>query len=173
MGRNILLGITGSIAAYKAVELLRLFVKNGDNVKVVMTKAAAEFVQPLTFSTLSRNPVSIDEFAPVKQWNVEHVDLATWADFVVVAPATANTIAKMSCGIADNLLLSVLLATKAKVVVAPAMNTAMWENPATKQNVSILKSRSVKFVEPVEGSLACGASGNGCLADVAKIFDAV
>lgn len=173
MGRKILLGVTGSIAAYKAVELLRLFVKNGDEVKVVMTKSATEFVQPLTFRTLSRNQVAVDEFAPVTQWNVEHVDLALWADAVVIAPATANTIAKIRYGLADNLLSSILLATKAPIVIAPAMNTAMLENPATQENIAVLKSRNVKFVESVDGSLACGVNGNGCLADVVTIFKSV
>ena len=121
--RKIVLGVTGSIAAYKAAELVRLFVKNGDEVHVIMTPAACEFVRPLTFQTLSRNPVLVDQFAPPVAWMPEHISLADCADLVVVAPATANTIAKMRHGIADNLLTATLLATKAPVVVAPVMNT--------------------------------------------------
>lgn len=129
---KILLGVTGSIAAYKACELIRLFVKNGDEVTVVMTKAATEFVTPLTFQTLSRNPVFVDQFAPPISWKPEHISLAEAADLVVVAPATANMIAKMRYGLADDLLSATLLATRAPIVVAPAMNTGMWESPVTQ-----------------------------------------
>ena len=124
--RRIVLGVTGSIAAYKAAELVRLFVKNGDEVHVVMTDAACEFVKPLTFQTLSRNPVLVDQFAPPVSWKPEHISLAEAADLVVVAPATANTIAKMRYGIADNLLTATLLATRAPIAIAPAMNDGMW-----------------------------------------------
>ena len=134
MSRRILLGVTGSIAAYKAAELVRLFVKNGDSVTVVMTPAATEFVKPLTFQTLSRNQVYVDQFAAPEKWKPEHVALAESADLVVVAPATANTIAKMRYGLADNLLTSILLATRAPVFVAPAMNDGMWENAATQDS---------------------------------------
>ena len=125
MGRNILIGVTGSIAAYKAAELVRLFVKNGDEVRVLMTPAACEFIAPLTFQTLSRNPVAVDQFAQPAEWKPEHISLAEWADIVLVAPATANTIAKMAYGLADNLLTATLLATRARVAVAPAMNDGM------------------------------------------------
>ena len=173
MSRTVLLGVTGSIAAYKAAELVRLFVKNGDDVHVVMTPAAGEFVRPLTFQTLSRNPVEIDQFAAPAQWKPEHISLAECADLVVVAPATANTLAKMRFGIADNLLTATLLATRAPIAVAPAMNTGMWENPATQENLAALKARGVRVIEPGEGELACGVSGKGRMAAPESIFEAV
>ena len=169
--RKVLLGVTGSIAAYKAVELVRLFVKNGDDVTVLMTPAAKEFVAPLTFQTLSRNPVFVDQFAPVVSWKPEHVSLAEAADLVVVAPATANTLAKMRYGLADNLLTATLLATRAPVVVAPAMNTGMWEAPATQENLAALKARGVTVVEPGDGELACGVKGKGRMMEPEKIFE--
>ncbi len=173
MSRTILLGVTGSIAAYKAAELVRLFVKNGDDVHVVMTPAAGEFVRPLTFQTLSRNPVEIDQFAAPAQWKPEHISLAECADLVVVAPATANTLAKMRFGIADNLLTATLLATRVPIAVAPAMNTGMWENPATRENLAALKARGVRVIEPDDGELACGVSGKGRMASPETIFEAV
>ncbi len=159
--RKIVLGVTGSIAAYKAAELVRLFVKAGDDVHVVMTEGACEFVKPLTFQTLSRNPVLVDQFAPPVSWKPEHISLAEAADLVVVAPATANTIAKMRYGIADNLLTATLLATRAPIVVAPAMNDGMWENPVTRENIAALRGRGIKVVDPDDGELACGKSGKG------------
>ena len=170
MNRKILLGVTGSIAAYKAVELVRLFVKNGDDVTVVMTPAACEFVKPLTFQTLSRNPVFVEQFAPPVLWKPEHISLAESADLVLVAPATANTIAKMRYGLADNLLTAVLLATRVPVVVAPAMNTGMWESPVTQENIAALKARGVKVVDPEDGELACGVKGRGRMMDPGQIF---
>ena len=172
-GRRILLCVTGSIAAYKAAELVRLFVKGGDDVTVVMTPAAAEFVRPLTFQTLSRNPVLTDQFAAPAEWKPEHVALAEAADAVVVAPATANTLAKMRHGIADNLLTSVLLATRAPVFVAPAMNDGMWENAATRENVAALAARGVTVIGPAEGELACASSGRGRMAPVEEIYKRV
>jgi phosphopantothenoylcysteine decarboxylase/phosphopantothenate--cysteine ligase len=168
---KIVLGVTGSIAAYKACELVRMFVKNGDEVRVVMTEAAKAFVAPLTFRTLSRNPVYSAQFGEVAAWEPEHIALSE-ADAVVVAPATANIIAKMAHGIADDLLSSVLLATRAPVTVAPAMNDGMWDNPATQSNLATLKSRGVAVVEPGAGELACGSEGKGRLADVGEIFAA-
>ena len=173
MSRTILLGVTGSIAAYKAAELVRLFMKNGDNVHVIMTPAACEFVRPLTFQTLSRNPVEIEQFAAPAQWKPEHISLAECADLVVVAPATANTLAKMRFGIADNLLTATLLATRAPIVVAPAMNTGMWENPVTQENIAALKARDVRVIEPDDGELACGVSGKGRMPSPESIFEAV
>ena len=173
MKRKIVLGVTGSIAAYKAAELVRLFVRAGDEVRVVMTKAACEFVAPLTFQTLSRNPVEVDQFAPPVAWVPEHVALADAADFVVVAPATANTLAKMRAGIADNLLTATLLATKASIIVAPAMNVGMWESVATQENLKVLAERGVKIVEPEDGELACGVKGQGRMCAPEKIFEAV
>ena len=157
---KITLGVTGSIAAYKACELVRLFVKGGDDVRVVMTSAAQRFVAPLTFQTLSRNPVGTDQFALPSEWKPEHIALSE-ADAVVVAPATANMIAKMAHGIADDLLSATLLATRAPVFIAPAMNDGMWANPATQDNLATLKKRGVTVIEPGTGELACGTDGKG------------
>ena len=170
--RRILLGVTGSIAAYKAAELVRLFVRNGDTVTVVMTEAATRFVTPLTFQTLSKNPVFVDQFAAPVSWKPEHVSLADEAELAVVAPATANTIAKLRYGIADNLLTATLLATKAPIVVAPVMNTGMLENPVTRENIAALAARGMKIVDPDSGELACGASGKGRMPEPAEIFAA-
>ena len=171
MNRKILLCVTGSIAAYKAVELVRLFVKNGDTVNVMMTPAACEFVKPLTFQTLSRNPVYVDQFGPVISWKPEHISLAESADLVLVAPATANTIAKMRYGLADNLLTATVLATRAPTVIAPAMNTGMWESPVTQENIAVLKQRGVTVIEPVDGELACGVKGKGRMMDPVRIAE--
>lgn len=170
--RAIVLGVTGSIAAYKACELVRLFVKNGDDVHVVMTQSACEFVTPLTFRTLSRNPVACRQFDAPADWRPEHISLAELADVVVVAPATANIIAKMAHGMADDLLSSILLATRAPIVVAPAMNSGMYENAATQSNLGTLRSRGVNVVEPAAGELACGTSGKGRLAELSDILAA-
>ena len=167
-----LVGVTGSIAAYKAAELVRLLVRNGDDVRVVMTPAATEFVRPLTFQTLSRGQVYVDQFAPPAEWRPEHIALSE-CDLAVVAPATANTLAKMRFGIADNLLTATLLATRAPVVVAPAMNAGMWAAAATQENVAALKARGVKFVGPETGELACGTEGAGRMASPEAIFKAV
>lgn len=169
---NVVLGVSGSIAAYKACEIVRALVKDGCDVRVIMTAAAMEFVTPLTFQTLSRNPVGVDQFALPERWQPEHISLAQ-ADVLVVAPATANIIAKMACGIADDLLTSTILATKAPVVVAPAMNSGMWENKATQANVATLMSRGVSVVPPASGELACGTTGRGRMADVADVLAAV
>ena len=142
---QIVLGVTGSIAAYKACELVRCFVKAGDDVRVVMTEAATKFVTPLTFQTLSRNPVGVDPFALPEEWKPEHISLAA-ADAVVVAPATANVLAKMAHGLADDLLTATLLATRAPIFVAPAMNDGMWANAATQENVSALAARGIRIV---------------------------
>ena len=170
--RRILLGVTGSIAAYKAAELVRLFVKNGDEVTVVMTEAATKFVTPLTFQTLSKNPVYVDQFAPPVSWKPEHISLADSADLVLIAPATANTLAKIRFGLADNLLTATVLATKAPLVVAPVMNTGMLENPVTGENIAALAARGVKVISPDDGELACGASGKGRMPDPVAIFNA-
>ena len=169
---KVVVGVTGSIAAYKACELVRLLVKRGDEVHVVMTEHARAFVTPLTFQTLSRNPVECDMLASPQDWKPEHISLAAAADLVVVAPATANILAKMAHGIADDLLSSTLLATKAPVVVAPAMNDGMWENPATQANVSALVARGVRVVQPGTGELACGTSGTGRMAEPPEILSA-
>ncbi len=172
MSRKIVIGVTGSIAAYKACELVRRFVKRGDDVHVVMTDHAKEFVTPLTFRTLSRNPVQNAMFAEPLAWKPEHIGLAESADLLVVAPATANILAKMAHGIADDLLSSVALATRAPVLVAPAMNDGMWENPATQANLATLRERGVRMVQPGSGELACGTQGPGRMAEPADIFAA-
>ncbi|MBO5941362.1 MAG: bifunctional 4'-phosphopantothenoylcysteine decarboxylase/phosphopantothenoylcysteine synthetase, partial [Kiritimatiellae bacterium] len=155
-----------------ACELVRLFIKAGPDVRVVMTSAACEFVTPLTFQTLSRNAVGVGQFALPAEWKPEHIAYAD-ADAVVVAPATANMIAKMAHGLADDLLSSTLLATRAQVFVAPAMNDGMWDNPATQANIAALKSRGIKVVDPDSGSLACGTEGKGRFAAPDAIFAAV
>lgn len=162
----IVLGVTGGIAAYKACELLRLLQKQGMDVYVVMTKHATQFVAPLTFETLSGHPVAVDTFERPTTWEVEHIALAKRADLFLIAPATANIIGKMACGIADDMLSTTVMATKAPVMIAPAMNTGMWENPATQQNIETLVSRGVYVVTPATGHLACGDSGAGKLEDV-------
>lgn len=167
----VVLGVTGGIAAYKACELLRLLQKQGIDVYVVMTKHACQFVAPLTFETLSGHPVAVDTFERPATWEVEHIALAKRADLFLIAPATANIIGKMACGIADDMLSTTVMATKAPVMIAPAMNTGMWENPATQQNIKTLIARGVHVVSPANGHLACGDSGAGKLEDVAVIAE--
>lgn len=165
----VVLGVTGGIAAYKACEILRLLQKQGIDVFVVMTKNACQFVMPLTFETLSGHPVAVDTFARPATWEVEHIALAKRADLFLIAPATADIIGKMACGIADDMLSTTVMATRAPVMIAPAMNTGMWENPATQQNIATLSSRGVHIVTPATGHLACGDSGAGKLEDVGVI----
>ena len=162
----VLLGVTGGIAAYKAAELLRGLQKAGMDVRVVMTRAATHFVGPMTFETLSAHPVRLDEISELTpDSRITHIDDSQQADIMVIAPATANTLAKMANGIADNLLSSMYLAFAKTVVVAPAMNTNMWEHPATQRNVLFLRERGVFVVEPGAGELACGDYGSGRRAD--------
>ncbi len=172
-GKCIVLGVTGGIAAYKACELTSRLRKAGAQVYVVMTKNACEFVSPLTFETLSNHPAVTDTFARPETWEVEHVALAKHADLFVIAPATANILAKMACGIADDMLSTTVLATKAPILIAPAMNTGMWENAATQRNVETLKSRGVHFIGPEGGYLACGDSGAGRMSEPAQIAGAI
>lgn len=167
----VVLGVTGGIAVYKACELLRLLQKRGIDVFVVMTQNACRFVAPLTFETLSGHPVAVDTFDRPQTWEVEHIALAKRADLFLIAPATANIIGKMACGIADDMLSTTVMATRAPVLVAPAMNTGMWENAAVQQNVETLRARGVEIVAPVSGHLACGDSGAGKLEDVAVIAE--
>ncbi|HOB91270.1 MAG: bifunctional phosphopantothenoylcysteine decarboxylase/phosphopantothenate--cysteine ligase CoaBC [Bacillota bacterium] len=167
------LGVTGGIAAYKSCELVRLAIKSGLDVRVVMTKSAAEFVSPLTFRTLSGNPVSLDMFEEPAQWDIEHVSLAQRADVLVVAPATANIIGKMASGIADDLLTSTILACRSPKVIAPAMNTAMWENPITQRNIETLKSVGFTVLRTEKGLLACGDVGYGRMIAPDLIFQYV
>ena len=167
----VVLGVTGGIAVYKACELLRLLQKRGIDVFVVMTQNACRFVAPLTFETLSGHPVAVDTFDRPQTWEVEHIALAKRADLFLIAPATANIMGKMACGIADDMLSTTVMATRAPVLVAPAMNTGMWENAAVQQNVKTLRARGVEIVAPVFGHLACGDSGAGKLEDVAVIAE--
>lgn len=160
-GKKILLGITGSIAAYKSATLVRLLVKHGAEVKVIMTPLAKEFITPLTLATLSKNPILVDFFNPENgDWN-SHVDLGLWADAFIIAPATANTIAKMVNGVADNLLLTTYLSAKCPVFVAPAMDLDMFAHPTTKRNLQTLKSFGNQIIEPTVGQLASGLEGKG------------
>lgn len=167
----VVLGVTGGIAVYKACELLRLLQKRGIDVFVVMTQNACRFVAPLTFETLSGHPVAVDTFDRPQTWEVEHIALAKRADLFLIAPATANIIGKMACGIADDMLSTTVMATRAPVLVAPAMNTGMWENAAVQQNVEALRARGVEIVAPVSGHLACGDSGAGKLENVEVIAE--
>jgi len=162
----VLLGVTGGIAAYKAAELLRGLQRAGMDVRVIMTRAATQFVGPITFETLSGSRVRLDQISELRSDSkITHVEDAQDADIMVVAPATANTLAKMANGIADNLLTSMILAFGKTVVIAPAMNTNMWEHPATQQNVALLRERGVFVVEPGAGELACGDYGSGRMAE--------
>ena len=167
----VVLGVTGGIAVYKACELLRLLQKRGIDVFVVMTQNACRFVAPLTFETLSGHPVAVDTFDRPQTWEVEHIALAKRADLFLIAPATANIMGKIACGIADDMLSTTVMATRAPVLVAPAMNTGMWENAAVQQNVKTLRARGVEIVAPVSGHLACGDNGAGKLEDVAVIAE--
>ena len=167
----VVLGVTGGIAVYKACELLRLLQKRGIDVFVVMTQNACRFVAPLTFETLSGHPVAVDTFDRPQTWEVEHIALAKRADLFLIAPATANIMGKMACGIADDMLSTTVMATRAPVLVAPAMNTGMWENAAVQQNIKTLRARGVEIVAPVSGHLACGDSGAGKLEDVEVIAE--
>ena len=159
--KNIALYVTGGIAVYKVVDLMRSFIKKGANVQVAMTESATKFVSPLTFQILSRQEVYVDTFDEKNPEIVAHVNISDWADVSVVAPATANTIAKMAHGIGDNFVTSALLATKSPVFVVPAMNTDMYDNPATQNNIKLLKDRNIQFVEPDYGFLAEGYEGKG------------
>ncbi len=172
-GRRILLGITGSIAAYKAAVLCRLLRKAGAEVRVVMTPLAKQFITPLTMATLSKNPILVEFFDPENgAWN-SHVSLGEWADCYLIAPATANTLAKMRGGVADNLLLTTYLSARCPVVAAPAMDLDMYAHPATQENLRILAGRGVRIVEPAEGELASGLEGKGRMAEPETIVDFV
>ncbi|MEN6369888.1 MAG: bifunctional phosphopantothenoylcysteine decarboxylase/phosphopantothenate--cysteine ligase CoaBC [Thermotogota bacterium] len=169
--RTVVLGVTGSIAAYKAVDLASRLTQSGVAVHTVMTKSATQLVGPATFRAITGRPVSTEMFELTNPFAIEHVSLADAADLVVVAPATANVLAKMANGIADDLLTCILLATRAPILVAPAMHTAMWEHPATRENVERLKARGVEFVGPAVGRLASGGTGIGRFAPVEEILD--
>ena len=179
-GKEVLLGVTGGIAAYKAVDLTSRLVKAGASVNVIMTQNATHLVGPLTFQTMSRNPVVVDMFPvgeevrPVsKDWKPEHISLADRADILVIAPATANIIAKIAHGIADDMLSTTALAARCPILIAPAMNTHMFDNPLFQVNMRILQQHNFAFVEPEYGLLACGYEGKGRLADVEKIIQKI
>ena len=172
-GKNILVGVTGGIAAYKVVEVVSRLKKLGAEVRVVMTRAAAEFVAPRTFQEITKNPVSVEMFAGAINFHVEHIALANFADVVLIAPATANFLAKAAHGIADDLLTTTILATPAPLLVAPSMNTRMLDHPATQENIEILKSRGVKIIDSEIGLLACGTSGKGRLAEPENICEEI
>ena len=163
--KNIVLGVTGSIAAYKAADLTSQLVREGCNVHVIMTADAMRFITPLAFKTLSRNPVVTDLYDEEEGWKPTHIKLADEADLLLIAPATANVLAKLSHGLADDALTCIALALnpRARVLLAPAMNGKMWLHPATQQNVSTLKDRGVEFIGPEEGLLSCGYEGLGRL----------
>jgi phosphopantothenoylcysteine decarboxylase/phosphopantothenate--cysteine ligase len=172
-GKHILLGVTGGIAAYKSAELIRLFIKAGCLVKVIMTKHAKEFITPLTLQTLSGNPVFMDLFSLIRDHDIAHIALAEEADILVIAPATANVIGKMAAGMADDLLTTVALATKAPVLICPAMNANMYENAVVRENMRKLASRGCHIMAAAEGQLACKTEGSGRLPDPQDILDEV
>jgi len=170
---KILIGVTGGIAAYKSLELTRLFIKAGHQVQVVMTAGAKEFIQPLSFQALSGKPVRDSLFDANQEAGMGHIELARWADVIVVAPTSAETLAKFRMGRADDLLTTLILATDKPIVLAPAMNRLMWNNAATQENVAILKQRAWTLLQPGSGEQACGEIGEGRMPEPQQIFDAV
>lgn len=169
--KNILLGVTGGIAAYKSAELTRELVRLGKAVKVIMTKNAQQFVTPLTFQTLSGNSVYLEMFHVHGRGEIDHISLATWGEMVIVAPATANIIGKVAAGLADDLLSTTIMATKAPVLFVPAMNEAMWDNTILRRNIQMLKEVGYYFLDPDYGGLACMAQGRGRMPEVATIVE--
>lgn len=170
---NVLLGVSGGIACYKSCDIVSRLKKLGAGVDVVMTSHATEFVSPLTFETLSARRVVVDMFDTDRQWEVEHISLAKKADICVIAPATANVIAKLADGIADDMLTTTCLALKCPIIIAPAMNTNMYDSPTVRDNLKKLRRRGVIIVDPIEGRLACGDSGKGKMAEPADIINEV
>jgi len=173
MNRNVVIGVSGGIAAYKALEIVSLLIKKGINVNVIMTESATKFVTPLSFQSLSQNMVTCDMFTEPKAWEIQHISLAEKADVFLVAPATANIIGKVANGMADDMLSTTIMATKGKVIFAPAMNTNMYENPIVQDNIKKLKSFGYEFIDAAEGRLACGTSGKGKLESPEVIVDRV
>lgn len=171
--RKIILGVTGGIAAYKAAELVRELVRAGAEVQVIMTRSAQAFVTPLTFQTLSGNPVTTELFNLIEESKIGHVALADKAEVLVIAPATANIIGKIAAGIADDMLTTVVMATRAPILLAPAMNVHMWENPICQENIARLRSRGYHFIDPEAGELACGYEGKGRLAEIPAIVEEI
>lgn len=172
-GRQIVLGVTGGVAAYKAAELVRLLVKEEANVHVVMTRNAQEFITPLTFQTLSGNPVTTDPFALIEESKIGHIALADLAELIVILPATANIIGKIANGIADDFLSTMVMASRAPVLFAPSMNVNMWENKAVQANIQTLLETGCHFIEPGEGELACHWYGKGRLAELTEVMERI
>ncbi|MCX7705424.1 MAG: hypothetical protein N2115_04105 [bacterium] len=172
MEKNIVVGVCGSIAAYKVPSIIRKLQDNGWNVKVVMTRAAQKLITPLTFETISKNQVYTDMFKK-NVWEISHISLSEFGKIILVVPATANIIGKVACGIADDLLSSTIMASSNKVIFAPAMNVRMWQNPIVQKNVENLKKLGYVFIEPEEGKLADGSIGKGHLASIDKIVETV
>lgn len=171
---TIIIGITGSIAAYKAADITSQLVKDGHDVHVVMTQSATEFITPLTLQVLSRNPVLVSLEDEKQSWKPGHIDLADRADLMVIAPASANTIGNLANGLAPDPLTSIYLATKAKILIAPAMNGKMWDHPATQRNVTTLTKDGCHFIGPEQdGMLACGYEGKGRLQDISSILEKI
>ena len=171
--KKVLLGVSGGIAVYKALDVISRLKKKGIEVKVIMTKSATEFVTPLSFQSLSENPVVIDMFDEPKAWEIQHISLAKWADLVVVVPATANIIGKVANGIADDMLSTTIMATKAEVIFFPAMNTNMYENKIVQKNMATLKDLGYGFINPASGRLACGDIGRGKLENTEIIAEKI
>jgi len=171
--KTIILGVCGSIASYKSADIASKLTKNGHEVFVVMTKGAKEFIAPLTFSTISGNKVYSEMFEIPEEWDAKHVSLAKKANLILIAPATANMISKLACGICDDLLSCTVFASEAPVLIAPAMNDVMYKQKILQENIAKLKKIGYKFVGPKVGRLACGYEGMGCLADVETIVGAV
>lgn len=171
--KRVVVGVTGGIAVYKALDIISALRKQDIEIKVIMTESAKQFVTPLAFQSLSQNMVITDMFAEPKAWEIQHIALAQWADIMLIAPATANIIGKVANGIADDMLSTSIMATEAKVIFAPAMNTKMYENKIVQDNINKLKGYGYSFIEPASGRLACGDSGKGKLANVSDIVDRV
>ena len=171
--KNILLGITGGIAAYKSASFARLLIKNGYDVRVIMTASAQAFITPLTLQALTGNPVHIDLLDETAELGMGHIELAKWADLLIIAPATANTIAKLAMGIADDLLTTVCLATTAPILVAPAMNQQMWQHPSVKLNLQTLTDYDYEIIQPASGEQACGDIGEGRLPEPEQLLEYV
>ncbi len=174
--KNILLGVTSSVALYKSCELVRLLRKDGFAVKVVMTPASTKLITPYLFETLSQNPVYCEMFAHTQEYSIEHIALAEWASVCVVAPCTLATLSKLATGVCDNLLTTTVFSFNAekKILLAPAMNTEMWKNPVTQDNLDVLRrNKRVVLVGPAKGPLACGVSGTGRMAEPREILSAI
>lgn len=172
-GKNVLLGVTGGIAAYKAANIISILKKYGANVNVIMTKSATEIITPLTLRTLSKNPVVTEMFKDTDCFDVKHISLAQSSDIVIIAPATANIIGKIANGIADDMLSTTVMATSAKVLIAPAMNTIMYKNPIVQKNIESLKNYGYKLINPKKGMLACGYEGEGKMEDPIVIVNEI